>query len=110
MDNTVIRPFQELLIDAFDQILAYNSIALNLYFITLQPLEFTEVDTDLQGKEEIEEETGIQMSKISLKQIDGQTVYETKEEAEEVAEVLGCKGSHEHEEDGKDLVHALCIT
>ena len=42
MDNTVIRPFQTLLIDAFDQILAYNQISLNLYFKTLQPLEFTE--------------------------------------------------------------------
>jgi len=101
MDNTVIRPFQELLIDSFDQILAYNDIALNLYFVTLQPLEFTEVDTTIQSEEDIEEETGVQMSKISLKEIDGQTVYETKEEAEEVAEALGCEGSHEHEEDGK---------
>ena len=49
MDNTVIRPFQELLIDCFDNILAYNDISLNLYFTTLQPLEFTEVDSqDLQ--------------------------------------------------------------
>ena len=62
MDNTVIRPFQELLIDCFDNILAYNDISLNLYFTTLQPLEFTEVDTDLQDKETIEEETGVEMS------------------------------------------------
>ena len=62
MDNTVIRPFQELLIDSFDNILAYNDISLNLYFTTLQPLEFTEVDTDLQDKETIEEETGVEMS------------------------------------------------
>ena len=62
MDNTVIRPFQELLIDSFDQILAYNDISLNLYFTTLQPLEFTEVDTDIQDKETIEEETGVEMS------------------------------------------------
>jgi len=62
MDNTVIRPFQELLIDSFDQILAYNDIALNLYFTTLQPLEFTEVDQTLQDKETIEEETGVEMS------------------------------------------------
>jgi hypothetical protein len=40
MDNTVIRPFQTLLINAFDDILAYNDISLNLYFKTLQPLEF----------------------------------------------------------------------
>ena len=63
MDNTVIRPFQELLIDCFDNILAYNDISLNLYFTTLQPLEFTEVDKDLQSKEDIEEETGYEFSK-----------------------------------------------
>ena len=62
MDNTVIRPFQELLIDSFDNILAYNDISLNLYFTTLQPLEFTEVDQSLQDKETIEEETGVEMS------------------------------------------------
>jgi len=63
MDNTVIRPFQELLIDCFDHILAYNDISLNLYFTTLQPLEFTEVDKELQDDETIEEETGVEMSK-----------------------------------------------
>ena len=62
MDNTVIRPFQELLIDSFNILLAFNNIALNLYFITLQPLEFTEVDPDLQDSEEIEEETGIEQN------------------------------------------------
>ena len=61
MDNTVIRPFQELLIDSFDKILAYNDIALNLYFTTLQPLEFTEVDSEVQDDETIEEETGVEM-------------------------------------------------
>jgi len=96
MDNTVIRPFQELLIDAFDSLLAYNEISLNLYFITLQPLEFTEVDRSIQDKEDIEEETGIEMSK----QIDGKTAYDTIEEAEKVAEEMGCEGHHEHEVDG----------
>ena len=96
MDNTVIRPFQELLIDCFDTLLAYNGISLNLYFITLQPLEFTEVDRSIQDNEEIEEETGVEMSS----QIDGKTAYETVEEAEAEAEKMGCKGYHEHEEDG----------
>ena len=98
MDNTVIRPFQELLIDSFDRILAYNDIALNLYFTTLQPLEFTEVDSDVQDKETIEEETGVEMAQ--LKEIDGETVYKTQEEAEAVAKEKGCEGYHEHEEDG----------
>jgi hypothetical protein len=100
MDNTVIRPFQELLIDSFDKILAYNDISLNLYFTTLQPLEFTEVDQSIQDKETIEEETGVEMQKFSLKKIDGKQAYETKEEAEKVAEEMGCGGYHEHEVEG----------
>jgi len=61
MDNTVIRPFQRLLIDAFDQVLAYNEITLNLYFKTLQPLEFTDLDNAIT-KEQVEEETGQKLS------------------------------------------------
>jgi len=64
MDNTVIRPFQELLLNCFDKLLAYNDIALNLYFITLQPLEFTDVDPTIQDDEDIEEETGVEMEKL----------------------------------------------
>ena len=62
MDNTVIRPFQRLLIEHFEQILAYNNISLNLYFKTLQPLEFTDLD-NVADMETREEETGVKMSK-----------------------------------------------
>jgi len=62
MDNTVIRPFQTLLIKAFDDILAFNDISLNLYFKTLQPLEFKELD-NVVDEETREEETGVKLSK-----------------------------------------------
>ena len=62
MDNTVIRPFQTLLINAFDDILAYNDISLTLYFKTLQPLEFKELD-NVVDEETREEETGVKLSK-----------------------------------------------
>ena len=62
MDNTVIRPFQTLLIDHFDKILAYNNISLKLYFKTLQPLEFTDLE-NVQDEETREEETGVKLSK-----------------------------------------------
>jgi len=62
MDNTVIRPFQTLLINAFDDILAYNDISLNLYFKTLQPLEFKDLD-NVVDEETREEETGVKLSK-----------------------------------------------
>ena len=61
MDNTVIRPFQTLLIDAFDRILAFNNISLHLYFKTLQPLEFTDLD-NVEDAETKEEETGVKLS------------------------------------------------
>ena len=67
MDNTVIRPFQTLLIDSFDKILAYNNISLNLYFKTLQPLEFTDLD-NVVDDETREEETGVKLSKNYLDQ------------------------------------------
>jgi hypothetical protein len=57
MDNTVIKPFQDLLIGAFEDILSFNDIVLNLYFKTLQPLEFTDLDNAMT-KEQVEEETG----------------------------------------------------
>ena len=61
MDNMVIRPFQTLLINAFDQILAYNDISLHLYFKTLQPLEFTDLN-NVTDAETREEETGVKLS------------------------------------------------
>ena len=95
MDNTVIRPFQELLINAFNDVLAFNGITLDLYFKTLQPLEFVDLENAMT-KEQVEEETGQKLSK----QIDGRTAYETIEEAEAVAKEMGCSGYHEHELDG----------
>jgi hypothetical protein len=61
MDNTVIRPFQMLLIDAFDSILAFNQMSLKLYFKTLQPLEFTDLE-NVEDAETREEETGVKLS------------------------------------------------
>ncbi len=61
-DNLVIKSFQGLLIDAFDKILAYNEISLHLYFKTLQPLEFVDLE-NVQDEETREEETGVKLSK-----------------------------------------------
>ena len=59
-DNIVIRPYQLEIIDALDEILAINGISLNLYFKTIQPLEFIDVNTS--NAETNEEETGVKMS------------------------------------------------
>jgi len=64
-DNIVIKPYQNLIIDALDEILAYNDISLNLYFKTLEPLEFMELD-DVVSEEQREEETGIKKEETEL--------------------------------------------
>lgn len=56
-DNTVIAPFQALILKAFDSILAYNEMSLKLYVKTLQPLEFVDL-TNANNTEEVEEQTG----------------------------------------------------
>ena len=56
-NNIVIQPYQNLLIDAIDEMLAVNDISLNLYFKTIEPLEF--MDLDELNNEEREEQTGI---------------------------------------------------
>lgn len=108
-DNTVIRPFQNLIIDAIDQILSVNGIALDLYFRTLQPLEFIDRSAAIT-QEEKEKQTGEKLSAhdcgchktdLASKQIDGRAAYDTKEEAELVAKELGCEGYHTHELDGQ---------
>ena len=81
-DNTVIRVFQELILDALDKILAYNDISLNLYFKTLQPLEFKDdINVDKETKEE---ETGVKMSS----DIDDKHLDEVFTELEDLGEVI----------------------
>lgn len=58
MDNTVIRPMQVTILDELEKILEYNGIDLDIYFKTLQPLEFTDL-TNAISEAEIEKETGI---------------------------------------------------
>lgn len=60
--NITIKPYQDLIIDSIDQILAVNGISLKLYFKTLQPLEFIETDNAITD-EAREEETGVKLTK-----------------------------------------------
>lgn len=64
-NNVTIRPYQDLLIDCIDDILAFNGISLKLYFKTLQPLEFIDTDNAITD-EAREEETGVKLSKYSF--------------------------------------------
>ena len=62
-NNMVIRPFQEEILEAFDRILAYNGISLKLFFKTLKPLEFTDLE-NAQTEEQVAEETGADTTEL----------------------------------------------
>jgi hypothetical protein len=85
LDNLVIRPKQEIIIDGIDMILAYNDISLNLYFKTLQPLEFTEDVVTPMDMETREEETGV---KLSSQEPSDEIFEEAFAALEEVGEVI----------------------
>ena len=90
MDNMVIRPFQQQIIDGLDEILAFNKIYLNLYFVTLQPIEFTELD-NIETKIKREEETGEKLSKQEpeeLEHLEDEEMADLFEQLEEFGEVI----------------------
>jgi len=58
--------------------LAFNGIDLNLYFVTLQPIEFTELD-NIQTRVKREEETGEKLS--AMQRI--KSLFKKKEEEDE---------------------------
>ena len=74
MDNTVIRPMQVTILDALEEILEFNGIELDIYFKTLQPLEFTDL-TNAVNDSEVEKETGVKPNEIQREE-------EIKEEEE----------------------------
>ncbi len=77
MDNTVIRPMQVTILDELQKILDYNEIDLDIYFKTLQPLEFTDL-TNAISEAEIEKETGVK------KDVDSETKEEVEEQIENI--------------------------
>lgn len=60
-DNLVIRPKQEVILDAIDKVLTYNGVSLNLFFRTLKPLEFNDLE-NAQTQEQVIEQTGTELS------------------------------------------------
>jgi len=63
-NNMIIRPFQDELLEAFDKVLAFNKIALKLFFRTLKPLEFVDLE-NATSQDQINEETGADTTELS---------------------------------------------
>lgn len=102
MDNIVIRPFQDELIEALNNILEEADIYLNLYFTTLQPIEFTELD-NVSTKIKREEETGEKLSAV----IDDACDF-SDEQGDDM--MLQLEGLGETIDDTWELVHSEVVT
>ena len=86
-DNFVIKPIQNLFIDAINSVLAMNGIALDLYFKTLIPIEFTDVEK-IDDKAEIEKETGVKQSLSAQTPTDSEMLEQFEGVGEELDESL----------------------
>ena len=63
MDNTVIKPMQRVIVESINAILSFNSISLNTFFLTSQPLEFSEMEIEEVDDDTAQEKTGVELSK-----------------------------------------------
>lgn len=100
MDNIVIRPFQQALLDGLEEILSFNNIFLNLYFVTLQPIEFTELE-NISTKVKREEETGEKLSSQDSIDFSDEEGDDILSQLEEMGEVVSSEW---------ELIHSEVVT
>ena len=115
--NTVVKPFQLHIMDTLQTLFSVNNIDLPVEFVQLKPITTRFTNQDLMAvmtQDEIREELGLpplkenveikeNLAKVGSMITDGVELplFETIEEAEAEAERIGCKGHHEHKQDGK---------
>ena len=113
MDNVIIRPLQDGIIYGLTEILEFNKIFQDLYFVTLQPIEFTELE-NISTKVRKEEETGEKLSSEKeaedFSDDEGDNLYN---QLEELGEVLSDEWELIHSEvyeEGKESLKMAEIT
>ena len=99
-ENMVIKPYREMLTDAFDEILAFNEVSLNIYFKTLKPLEFTDLE-GVEDEEQKEEETGVELKK-DFSDAEGNHILDNLE-GEEMSDAWELIDEREYDDKNTDL-------
>ena len=115
MDKVVIRPRQDEILTGLKEIINFNGIFQDIYFITLQPIEFTaseKIATNIVR----EEETGEKLSSDKPEEVDDFNEEEGDdmiEQLEGLGEVLSDDWEMIHSEiyqEGKDVLKMADIT
>ena len=113
--QTVILPFQDMLIKQLRKIFQINNMDMTVRFVQLKPITVqfdSKTIREVMTTDEIRDELGLEplgdedtieqdvkLSKVGM--IDGEPVFSTIEEAEAYAKTKGCEGYHEHEYEGR---------
>ena len=113
--NTVIKPFQDQIVKVLRKIFQVNNMDMPVNFVQLKPITTRFTNQDLMAvmtQDEIREELGLEPLDVEVKEDFAKVgsminddvelpLFDTKEEAEAEARIIGCSGSHEHTQDGK---------
>ena len=115
--NTYIAERQNTLLRTIRKLAFFEIQRSDIDIIPLKPIDTVDLTSDIilanLSREEIRtmitDQTGLELQEEAVEMSqdlasivqDGKTLYDTIEEAERVAEKLGCEGYHEHEIDGK---------
>lgn len=100
-DNTVIKPMQRVIIESVNAILSFNNISLNTFFLTSQPLEFSEMEIEEVDEDTAQEKTGIELSKDDNLDEVAELLIEKGEELGEGWELVE-ESEVDYEEDEKE--------
>ena len=113
--NTVVKPYQDHIVKVLRKIFKVNNMDMPVNFVQLKPITVQFTSEDLKGvmtEDEIRDDLGLETLDVEVREdfakvgtmiTDGVELplYETVDEAEAEAAKMGCKGHHEHKQDGK---------
>ena len=108
-ENMVLQPKRNLLIDSFDTILAYNGVALDLYFESLNPLDAAgDLTTETEGSKVIEAINSLSPL-VANKVLESMTPEEIRSlvglegsGVQQPTQMSVCCSSHSEDEEGND--------
>jgi hypothetical protein len=88
-DNTVIKPMQRVIVEAVNSILSFNDVSLNVFMLTSQPLDFTEMEVESVDDTTAQETSGVELSAICCSSDKNDKLDQSADELIAMGEDLG---------------------
>ena len=104
-NNTVIIPFQNILLNGLDKIFKVNDIHLDLYFKTLKPANFIDLEVTETQSEEDQEKEGVSSEDIDI----NSPIAETEEQTEKIDDTMLEPAENEASYNGAQISSAIDI-